>query len=327
MYDDIAPLTAHPELPTDRPFTHSHAAEVGISREVLRRMVREGLLRRVLKGVYVDAAAEDDLRMRARAVALAVPHTAVVTDRTAAWLHGVDVLRPGDHLVPPPVEVFQAPGRTRVRTAANQGGERTLLPEDVQVVHGVRVTTPLRTALDLGRLARRDHALSALDALLRLERFEKAELLASVERFRRQRGVVQLRELAPLADARAESPGESVLRLRWLDAHLPAPEPQVEVRENGLLRARLDLGIPELRFAAEYDGWDWHSSKEQRRHDRERRTWLRERGWTIVVLTSREVYDEPWLAAQCIRAELLPLLRRRGVDPSLLQRHSDQWAG
>jgi hypothetical protein len=100
-YDDIAPLIAHPELPTDRPFTHSHAAGVGISREVLRRMVREGLLRRVLKGVYVDAAAEDDLRMRARAVALAVPDSAVVTDRTAAWLHGVDVLRPGDHLVPP----------------------------------------------------------------------------------------------------------------------------------------------------------------------------------------------------------------------------------
>ncbi|MFL6080730.1 MAG: type IV toxin-antitoxin system AbiEi family antitoxin domain-containing protein [Ornithinibacter sp.] len=214
MYDDISPLTAHPGLPLDRPFKTGDATEVGISPAVLRRMVREGLLRRVLKGVYVDAAAEDDLRMRARAVSLAVPSTAVVTDRTAAWLHGVDVLRPGDHLVPPPVEVFQAPGCTRVRTAANQGGERTLSPQDIEEVHGVRVTTPLRTALDLGRLTRRDQALSALDALLRLERFTQADLLTSVERFRRQRGVVQLRELAPLADGRAESPGESVLRLR-----------------------------------------------------------------------------------------------------------------
>src|SRR4051794_10636846 len=312
MYDDISPLTAHPSLPTDQPFTAARAAALGITNEVLRRMVREGLLRRVLKGVYVDAAAQDDLRMRARAVALAVPDTAVVTDRTAAWLHGVDVLRPGDHLVPPPVEIFQAPGCTRVRTVANEGGERTLLPDDVQSVYGVRVTTPLRTALDLGRLTRRDHALSALDALLRLKRFEKAELLADVERFRRQRGVVQLRELAPLADGRAESPGESVLRLRWIDAHLPTPEPQVEVLENGLVRARLDLGIEELRFAAEYDGWDWHSSKEQRHNDRLRRQWLRGRGWTIVVLTSREVYDEPHLATQCLRAKLLPLLRRAG---------------
>ena len=311
MYDDISPLTAHPDLPLDRPFTASDATEVGISPAVLRRMVREGLLRRVLKGVYVDATADDDLLMRSRAVALAIPPTAVVTDRTAAWLHGVDVLRPGDHLVPPPIEVFQAPGCTRVRTAANQGGERTMSPDDVEQVHGVRVTTPLRTALDLGRLTRRAQALSALDALLRLERFTKEELLGSVERFRRQRGVVQLRELAPLADGRAESPGESVLRLRWIDAGLPTPEPQVEVRQNGIVRARLDLALPEHRFAAEYDGWDWHSSKEQRRRDKERRTWLRARGWTVVVLTRREVYDEPWLAAQCIRDELLPLLRRR----------------
>jgi hypothetical protein len=327
MYDDVSPLRADPALPTDQPFTHQQALDLGISREVLRRMVRVGLLRRVLKGVYVDAAADDDLRMRARAVSLVVPATAVVTDRTAAWLHGIDVLRPGDHLVPPPVEVFQQPGHTRVRTTATSGGERTLLPGDIEVVHGVRVTTPLRTALDLGRLARRDHAIGALDALLRLERFDRAQLLGGVERFRGQRGVVQLRELAPLADPRAESPGESVLRLRWLDARLPAPEPQVEVHENGLLRARLDLGLPDLRFAAEYDGWEWHSAREQRRRDRQRRSWLRDRGWTIVVLTSREVYDEPWLAARRISDELLPLLRRRGVDPSALRRHAGEKAG
>src|SRR5512141_2067214 len=118
MYDDRPPLRAHPELPTDRPFPHRQAVDLGISREVLRRMVRVGLLRRILKGVYVDAAADDGLLMRTRAVALVVPATAVVTDRSAAWLHGIDVLRPGDHLVPPSVEVFQPPGHTRVRTSA-----------------------------------------------------------------------------------------------------------------------------------------------------------------------------------------------------------------
>jgi very-short-patch-repair endonuclease len=311
MYDDLSPLTAHPALPTDRPFTHGQAVDLGLSREVLRRMVRVGLLRRVLRGVYVDAASDDGLLLRTRAVSLVVPSTAVVTDRTAAWLHGIDVLRPGDHLVPPPVEIFQLPGNTRVRTTATSGGERTLLPHDVETVHGVRVTTPLRTALDLGRLTRRDHAIGALDALLRLGRFEHADLLGSVERFRGQRGVVQLRELAPIADGRAESPGESVLRLRWLDSALPRPDLQVEVREHGLLRARLDLAVPELRFAVEYDGWDWHSSKEQRAHDRQRRTWLEAHGWTVLVITRREVYDEPHLAAQRIRDALTPLLRRR----------------
>jgi hypothetical protein len=311
MYDDVSPLTASRALPTGRPFTQRQAVDCGVSREVLRRMVRTGLLRRVLRGVYVDAAADDGLLMRACAVSLVIPDTAVVTDRTAAWLHGVDALRPGDHVVPPPVEVFQQPGHTRVRTAATSGGERTLLPRDVELVHDVRVTTPLRTALDLGRLARRDHAIAALDALLRLGRFDRPALLLEIARFRGQRGVVQLRALAPIADGRAESPGESVLRLRWLDTGLPRPEPQVEVRLNGLLRARLDLAVAELRFAVEYDGWDWHSSAAQRAHDRERRTWLRANGWTVLVLTKREVFDHPHLAAERIRAALTPILRRR----------------
>ncbi|CAN5639346.1 hypothetical protein BH10ACT10_BH10ACT10_11870 [soil metagenome] len=311
MYDDLSPLSAHPCLPIDRPFTNRQAVELGLSREVLRRMVRVGLLRRVLRGVYLDAAADDGISMRARAVALVMPESAVVTDRTAAWLHGVDALRPGDHLVPPPVEVFQLPGHTRLRTTATSGGERRLLPRDVEVVHGVRVTTPLRTALDLGRLTRRDHAIGALDALLRLARFDRDDLLRDVARFRGQRGVVQLRELAPIADGRAESPGESVLRLRWLDTSLPRPELQVEVRENGLLRARLDLAVADLRFAVEYDGWDWHSSPAQRAHDRQRRQWLRAHGWTVVVLTRREVFEQPPLAAQRIHDALTPLLHRR----------------
>ena len=95
------------------------------------------------------------------------------------------------------------------------------------VIEGVVTTTLLRTALDLGRLAHRDLAIGALDALLRHGEFSSEELLDGVARFRGQRGVVQLRALAPLTAPRAESPGESVLRLRWLDIpNRPRPRPQ-----------------------------------------------------------------------------------------------------
>ena len=53
-----------------------------------------------------------------------------------------------------------------------RSGERTLGPDDLMRVGGIWVTTPLRTALDLGRLLRRDQALAGLDAMLRLERLQ-----------------------------------------------------------------------------------------------------------------------------------------------------------
>ena len=165
----------------------------------------------------------------------------------------------------------------------------------------MRVTTPLRTALDLGRLTRRDHAIAALDALLRLGRFERDDLLREVERFRGQRGVVQLRELAPVADGRAESPGESVLRCAGSTAPCPGPSSRSRSARTACCGPRLDLAVADLRFAVEYDGWDWHSSPAQRAHDRQRRDWLRAHGWTVVVLTRREVFDQPHLAAQRIR--------------------------
>jgi hypothetical protein len=128
--------------------------------------------------------------------------------------------------------------------------------------------------------------------VLKLPEVPRDALLMGVERFRGRRHVVQLRELAPLADPRAESFGESVSRLRWLDMpSLPKPEPQVPVLGDGGWPVYwLDLGVLELRFALEYDGELFHSTDEDREHDRRRREWIRRRGWTIVVVRKENVF-------------------------------------
>jgi very-short-patch-repair endonuclease len=47
----------------------------------------------------------------------------------------------------------------------------------------------------------------------------------------------------------------------------------------------LDLAYPRLRVVVEYDGEDFHDrTEEQRRHDAERRAWLEEHDWTVVVV-------------------------------------------
>ncbi|MCW2786256.1 MAG: hypothetical protein JWP74_2773 [Marmoricola sp.] len=117
-------------------------------------------------------------------------------------------LAPNDHLVVPRVSAFHLPHH-RLENLATDSGSRQLGNGDVMHLQGLPVTTPLRTACDLGRLLHRDSAFAALDALLRLGSFTHEALVNEVSRFRGFRGVRQLRAFAPLADAGAETFGES----------------------------------------------------------------------------------------------------------------------
>jgi hypothetical protein len=279
-------------LPLDKPFTYAQARAAGVSRSVLARLVREGHLRRMLQSVYVTASVVDGLELRCKALALVAPPGAVVTDWTAVWLW-TGMLPWGDHLRVPPVSVFLHAGQGRLRNGLVDSGERSFVGRDLAVVDGLTVTTPLRTACDVGRLSHRDLAMAGLDALLRHGSFTLEEVLAELDRFRRQRGVVQLRLLAPLAISESGSAAESVLRLRWLDlASLPRPEPQVPVVDDrGREVYYLDLGVPALRFAAEYDGEEFHTSEEDREHDADRRAWIsRDRGWVISVVRRHNLF-------------------------------------
>ena len=281
-------------LPLDRPFTHGTAREAGLQNRDLGVLVTEGFLSRLVAGVYVADQVPDSLALRAQALRLVVPPDAVVTDRTAGWLHGAPmVLAPGDHLVIPQVSMFVNRKGARLRNELASSGERTLKSEDVTEVLGVRVTSALRTACDLGRLLNRDRAFAALDAMLSLGVFDADELCDAVKRFRGMRGVRQLRGFAPLADGRAQSAAESILRLRWLDLlTLPRPEPQIEVVRPGQPSYWLDLGVRDLRYAAEYDGEEWHQrTPEQSARDARRRSWMREeRGWIIDVVTKDNLF-------------------------------------
>lgn len=308
------PVPADQMLLLGRPFTRAAAAAAGISPKVLRRMVRQGEVRAVLRGVYVDSAAVDDLTLRTQAVATVLPDHAVVCDRTAAWLHGADLLGPdGQHQVPD-VQVFRTDGSDRLRRTGCAGGTRTLDPADVMRVDDIPATTPLRTALDLGRLIPRAQAIGAMDAMMRVGGFTVADLEAELPRFRGARWVTQLRGLVPLVDGRAESPAESLTRLRLIDAGLPRPEVQWEVYDElGRLVARLDLAYPDLRLAIEYDGAQFHSTPDQQAHDGHRRARLRRLGWTVVVLRAEHVFGPHTRAVRMVDAEIRRLRAGRGV--------------
>lgn len=255
-------------------------------------------MRRLLRGVYVDATAPSSEAVRARALSLVVGPRPIVVGQTAAWLHGVEVPR-ADPEGPVPVEVHgrrRPPDRVGARTARYAG-------HDLQTIDGVRCTTPLRTALDLGRWLAPERALAALDALLALGDFPHTALMAELARFGGAPGVVQLRELAAIADGRADGPAESVLRLRWLDGRLPTPTPGLPVpAPSG--RVRLALGLEVHRFGAALAG---------RLSDADLRG-LSSLGWRVVVLGPERVLrsDPAYLVGHLEREFHLHLLQQVG---------------
>jgi hypothetical protein len=296
-----------------KPFTTAHAEAMGISRKRLMHAAAEGTLRRVLRGVYVPPDLPDTIALRAACTSLVVPTGSVVRDRTAAWIHGVDVLTHTEHEVLPPVETCVPRFRTPSDRSGVDGGTRDLAPGDVMSVHGLLVTTPLRTALDLGCNLRRRDALAALDQFMAVHGLTQEQMGRSAVRYFRRRGVVQLRRLIPLADGRAESPRESWTRLEIIDAGLPVPALQHWIEIDGVPTYRLDHAYPRHRVAVEYDGEDFHDrTDEQRKHDHERRAWLRADGWTVILVRKGDftgASSDRWLRE--VRQALQPTYTNR----------------
>jgi hypothetical protein len=277
----------------DRPFTAGDALALGISRKRLRLAVDQGLVRRVFTGAYVRDDVPDSTELRAQAAALVMSKHSVLCDRTAAWIHGIGVLRYAELDVIPPLETYVLRGHEPTDRHNCHGGSRDLLPEDWQLIGGVRVTTPLRTALDLACKLPRRQATAALDAFAREHDVTVAELRRLLVRYFRRRGVVQARELVPLTDGRIESPRESGVKLAIHDHALPQPEPQWWVRVDGVPTYRLDFAYPHARIAVEYDGEEFHSGPDQKAADEVRREWLRRHGWRVVVVTRDNFDDAP----------------------------------
>jgi hypothetical protein len=287
---DVALLDAAAPVPLDRPFTADEADAAGVPASLRHKLVERGLLRCVLRGVFVASHVPDSFRLRVSSVGLVVPEHVVVVDRTAAWVHGVDALpRSAIHTMPS-LDLFSS-SASRVRRAGVRSGVRDLLERDIEEIGPLRITTPLRTACDLGRLLWRYDALGAIDGFLRLG-VDHAALVAEVDRFKGHRGVVQLRHLAPLGDVGAESQPESALRLHWHESGIPVP-PVTQIwayADDGTPRYRVDLGSPEVRYGAEYFGEAYHDD-DVAEEDQARLDWLvAERSWLMDVFRKGDVY-------------------------------------
>lgn len=274
-------------LDSDDPtlFSVADAHTAGIGRRQLARAAEKGTLRRWARGVYGERTEPDSIDTRARAVSMLVSPAHVIADRTAAWLHGVDTFVLSEHDLLPPIETCVLRGHNPSRRAEETTARtRDLLPSDVMSVGGLRVTTPLRTALDLSCHLRRREAFAAMCQLAGGNGFDRRDLERQLPRFRGRRGVVQSRGLVPLVEPRVESAREAWTLLEIATAGLPLPVAQHWVEVDGVASYRLDFAYPFARVAVEYDGAEAHGTAQQRTADAERLAVLNELGWVVLVV-------------------------------------------
>lgn len=293
----------------------SAVALADVSRSELRRLVSQGQMRRLFHGVYVDAVVPDSLDLRAAAASLVVPEGSVLARQDAATVWGVARQEPGADRRRHELALLRTEDRTGLRRGGVLGRVAVLPDDDVVSIGPLRLTSPARTLLDLARWLERPDALAYADALRRATGVENDDLQEGLDRLLGFAWVAQAREIVALSDARAESAGESWMRLRWLDARLPPLELQHLVEDGGRL-AWLDGALPARRFGLEYDGVAFHGL-DQREHDLERRGWLGACGWKVLAVGKAHVlgrtfgFEEAICLATGLQPQLVPWERRR----------------
>ncbi len=209
---------------------------------------------------------------------------AVITGRAAAALHGAKWI---DDTAP--VEVIWANNHTPRGVITRR--ERLGADEVCEFPEGMRVATPARSALDLGRYLEFDDAVAHLDALARATAVPPSDVLALTYRYAGARGVRCCRIAIDMMDAGSQSPKETWLRLLLIGAGFPRPTTQIALYEFGAPVAHLDMGWPSIRVSAEYDGDQHRTDRVTYVKDMRRAELIDRLGWlnVRVVKEDREI--------------------------------------
>jgi Transcriptional regulator, AbiEi antitoxin len=276
-------------------FTYSDAIAAGYSPAEVVARLRRGSWRRLRRGVYAGADLVPDLAPLAAALAV-LPARAALSHRSAAVVHGLPLV--GTQV---PVAEVTVPGAAARRRRDLVVHGRPLPEDHVEQRHGLRVTTAARTAVDIARLQPFHAAVATVDAAVRtgvpkdlLDRLVASEVGPFSRRARR---------VVAFADARAESPGESLSRVAIAGHGLPAPELQAPIHDaSGSLVGRVDFLWREHRTIGEFDGKLKYVTPDSLWDEKRREDALRELGFTVVRWVWRDVWGDFTATAARLRA-------------------------
>lgn len=290
--------------------THRQARRLGVPSGQLAPFAARRRFSRVRPGAYALTSAyegADGVGRLALAVAaerLVSGVDLVAVGATAAQLHGLPLLGGA------PARLALA--ERKEERPRHHGHSTTLRPDEVVLVAGVPATTLQRTGVDVARARRYLAGVVTMDAVLAMG-IDREVLEQAARACARWPGARHARRAAEFADGRAESPLESLGRVRFDEHDLPACELQSVLGDDDGPIARVDHYWEKHRTVAEADGALKYASPadlfaEKRREDR-----LREAGFECVRYTWDEALRQPEAVVARVRGAFARAARRHAA--------------
>jgi very-short-patch-repair endonuclease len=240
--------------------TRGQLIQLGFHSQAIKHRLAKGRLHPIWRGVYAVGRPEITRYGRLMAAVLTCGPGAVLSHRSAAELWVILSVPSA------PIDV-SIPSERRVAHPGIQVHRRASLgPGDLAHRHGIPLTAPIRTLIDLAPHLRAADLERAVNEADRLGLVDPEKLRRAVERLAGQPGVAPLRALL---DRHTFVLTESELERRFLpvarDAGLPPPQTQALV--NGF---RVDFFWPDLGLVVETDGFRYHRTPAQQARDQRR---------------------------------------------------------
>jgi very-short-patch-repair endonuclease len=235
--------------------TRRQLLDVGVGSKAIDYRIKVGRLIPVYTGVYAVGHVPSLPQDRAVGALLACGRSAVLSHGSAATLWRV-------------FRRWDLPFAVTVPTARRRSGVRvhraSLARADVSTQLGVRVTSPARTLLDIAPRITEKTLTRAVNELRFARHLHIEQLADLLLRCPRHPGARRLIPFVETADNATRSKFERDF-LAFTE-RFGLPRPRVNVRVAG---REVDAYFPEERVIVELDGYEFHSSKDRFRSDRD----------------------------------------------------------
>lgn len=297
----------------------------------LPKNVREARAMRFCHGWYQTRKLNDFEKLLA--VCHVTPNDAALAGETAALVYGIDMRE--SHRLGESYRIcmVRPQGKRALRRPGIHCRTMDLSKGDVITYKGLRITSPLRTLVDLVRASTLDIGTHLIELFLKKGLVSRVMVEKAIACLAGFRGITTLRLAYRSVNVKSESPIETAVRLRLEEARLPSAQPQIPVMLPGeTTPRRIDLGwvdAPVGPLGIEVQSVTFHPTSGLKfESDRRRKQALESLGWRILEVRTADLRGKKKTFENQVAHLLgmsIPQGERKYWGPSQWDRKHNKW--